>query len=626
MGKVAPMRVRSLKSAVDLILNRQSPTKDTVTKSALRLATPLGVGKPNVLLNALYEKFRANSEMSLEIYTALSLDPPRPNPGLEEAFLRPFHARIWGEKYPRLSYLNALHGEGLPPNIQLYEFYVSAGAFKHNSYVQQNYKAMNYTHVAENLAKIGMNVIVQLVAERDGVFSLGMNSDLTLDLLDVHRELGKEVFVVGVVHPDLPFLGGDAIVSEDFFDILVEGEEHHHKLFAVPREAITEVDAWIGLYASTIVKDGGTLQIGIGSLSDSLVRSLILRHEDNDLYRKILKELSHHELSEQIEIFSEGLYGTSELVMDGFMHLRKAGILKRTIRDKEHEIYMHAAFALGSPAFYAWLKDLKGEDADGFAMTRVSRVNDLYDPDEMALRRQRREARFFNTCMQVSLLGEAASETLPNGTIISGVGGQYNFVAMAQELRNARSVLMLRSTSVRDGKLVSNIVSSHPHATIPRHLRDVVITEYGIADIRGLSDAEVVKAILNITDSRFQEDLKKEAIKHRKLDANYQIPEWARNNLPERRRDKARPFAYFAEPFPFGSDFDALERSLLPILGQLKSLSLTKRIVSALLGLFLSPRGWERELERLEILQPENLRARLSRAAFLWTAKALVKK
>jgi len=112
-----------------------------------------------------------------------------------------------------------------------------------------------------------------------------------------------------------------------------------------------------------------------------------------------------------------------------------------------------------------------------------------------------------NICMKMTLLGAAASDTLDSGQVVSGVGGQYNFVAMAHALRQGRSILMLKSVRREHGKPVSNILWEYAQCTIPRHLRDIVITEYGIADLRGRQDWEVIAALLNICDSRFQDQL-----------------------------------------------------------------------------------------------------------------------
>ncbi len=97
------------------------------------------------------------------------------------------------------------------------------------------------------------------------------------------------------------------------------------------------------------------------------------------------------------------------------------------------------------------------------------------------------------------------SDGLADGRVVSGVGGQYNFVSMAHALPDARSILCVRTTRTSGGKTTSNIVWNYAHTTIPRHLRDIVITEYGIADLRGRTDHEVIAALLNVADSRFQE-------------------------------------------------------------------------------------------------------------------------
>src|SRR5438067_12863894 len=119
-------------------------------------------------------------------------------------------------------------------------------------------------------------------------------------------------------------------------------------------------------------------------------------------------------------------------------------------------------------------------------MTGISDVNELYG-EEGLKRLQRKAARFVNTGLIASLAGAVASDGLEDGRVLSGVGGQYNFVAMAHALEDGRSILMIRSTKEEDGRLHSNVRWNYGHVTIPRHLRDIVVTEYGIADLRGRS-------------------------------------------------------------------------------------------------------------------------------------------
>ena len=102
---------------------------------------------------------------------------------------------------------------------------------------------------------------------------------------------------------------------------------------------------------------------------------------------------------------------------------------------------------------------------------------------------------------------------------------------MAHELEGARSIIAVPATRTANGKTSSNIVWNYAHATIPRHLRDIVVTEYGVADLRNASDQEVIAALLNVTDSRFQEDLRQQAVAAGKLPPSHQIPARYRNNF-----------------------------------------------------------------------------------------------
>src|SRR6185312_7655660 len=143
------------------------------------------------------------------------------------------------------------------------------------------------------------------------------------------------------------------------------------------------------------------------------------------------------------------------------------------------------------------LNDMPPATLAKFRMTSISYVNELYR-DEAAKRRHRVNARFINDAMMATALGDVVSDGLDDGRIVSGVGGQYNFVAQGFALEGARSAIMLRASRVTKGRAQSNIRWNYGHTTIPRHLRDIIVTEYGVADIRGKSDREVIAAMLAI--------------------------------------------------------------------------------------------------------------------------------
>lgn len=601
----------------------------------LRLAAPLGIGKPNEFLNLLYDKFKESSHRHLTIYTALSLNPPSTKSLLGKRFLNPFKKRYWGSDYPDLEYAKDSRAERLPSNVTVHEFYLLAGSSLYATGLQRNYQSINYTHVAKSVLSKGLDVAVQLVAKdpETGRYSLSSNPDVSLDIADLSKKQNKSIFLVGVVHPDLPFLGGDTVVPSDFFDMIVEDPKTQHKIFATPSQIISDADHAIGFYASQMIVDGGTLQIGIGSLSDAIVSSLLLRQKQPDLYQSICEQAKKHSpcddsLQLQHSCFQKGIYGLSEMVSDGYMHLHRAGILKRHVTDEftGTPTYLHGAFYLGSRSFYDWLKSLKGNDFTGLNMTRVSRINDLYDANENVLREQRQHPRFLNTCMQVSLLGGVASETLENGRVISGVGGQYNFVAMSHELDNSRSILMLRSTRESKGKRISNIVWSLANQTIPRHLRDVVITEYGIADLKGKTDEETICALLNIADSQFQNELLEIAKKNGKVDSKYEIPVIYQNNTPQKVQSllaTGKSQGAF-HPFALGSDFTKEEQNLAIALEKLQALMSDQRLSAKWTQLQWLIKGWlqstksfEPELERMELAKTKSFKEKIMRCFLL---------
>ena len=211
-------------------------------------------------------------------------------------------------------------------------------------------------------------------------------------------------------------------------------------------------------------------------------------------------------------------------------------------------------------------------------MTAVSFVNELYG-DVARKRRDRLHARFVNNAMMATLLGAVVSDGLDDGRVVSGVGGQYNFVAQAFALEDARSIITLSATRVRRGRTVSNIRYCYGHATIPRHLRDIVVPEYGIADLRGKPDREVIAAMLSIADSRFQAALLDEAKDAGKIERDYEIPPASRDNTPDRIARALGPAhdAGHFPAFPFGTDFTEVEQRLLPALEHLKSITGSRR-------------------------------------------------
>ena len=578
--------------------------------NTLVVGLPLGLGKANHIVNALYARAVADRSINLTFFSALTLEKPKPSNLLERRFIGPVIDRLFGG-YPDLAYADALHAGELPPNVQVIEFFFLAGKWLHVPFAQQHYISANYTHAPSYLLARGLNVVTQLVAKRvvDGVarYSLSCNTDTTLDVLRARAEGRASFRLIGQVNSELPFMPGAGDLPAEQFSAVLDSPETDFPLFAPPSEPITDTKYAIGLHAAGLVRDGGTLQIGIGQVGDALAQGLIVRHRDNAQFHTMMQRLApaaKSPLERQTGPFEKGLYGVSEMLFEAFLGLIEAGVLKREVDG----VVLHGAFFLGPKSFYRALREMTPDQISRIQMMPVSYTNELYG-DEDIKRRARVDACFVNNAMMATLMGAVISDGLEDGQVISGVGGQYNFVAQAFALSGARSILTVEATRPAGAKTQSNIRWRYGHETIPRHLRDIIVTEYGVADLRGKSDADVIAAMLGVADSRFQDDLMRQAKDAGKLPKSFEIPADCRDNHPERIARALQPArqAGLLPSFPFGSDFTEVEQRLIPALQILQDAQRAPRHLAGLLwqGLVGSPDASDREcLARLGLDQP----------------------
>lgn len=598
----------SIEIAVDEVLAR--------LPAHIHMGLPLGLGKPNRFVNALYARVRELPERQLTIYTALSLGRPDLGDGLQRRFLEPFVERVFAD-YPELDYLQDLRRDRLPANIRVEQFFMQPGSMLHSHMAQQDYVSSNYSHAARDINAKGLNLVAQIVAahpERPGHLSLSCNPDITLDLLPMiarRRAAGETILMLGHVHDELPYMPGDSELAQDDFDLLIDAPETT-RLFSTPNMPVTTQDHFIGVHASTLVRDGGTLQIGIGAMGDALAAALLARQGDAPEYQTLLADLDLAPWQVLIEReggtapFAQGLYGCSEMFVNGLLALAEAGVVRRPVADG---VLVHGGFFLGPQAFYQRLREMPLAQRKSFAMHAISFINELYG-DEALKREQRRDARFINTVFTMTLMGAGVADQLEDGRVLSGVGGQYNFVAQAHALEGGRSILLLRSWREAGGEVSSNLLWTYGHCTIPRHLRDIVVTEYGIADLRGQTDAEVIARLLAISDSRFQPGLMEQAKKAGKLAQDFELDARFTQNTPQRLEAlRGRHARLFAE-YPLGSDFTAEEKDLLRALNWLKSkfklseaLELGKAALDA-----PGPERYPEHLRRMGLSEPDGLK------------------
>ncbi len=714
--------VDDVEAVVDAIIGRLGPR--------IVLGLPLGLGKPVELSNALYRRAAGDARLQLKILTALSLARPAPASEIEKAFMAPFVRRVFAD-VPELDYVKAQQAGPLPPNIEVSEFFFLTGALLGNAEAQHHYISSNYTYAARDVFNQGCNVVAQMICRRETPggtrYSLSCNPDTGPQVVRLLEKSGRPHLVIGVVNQSLPYFGHDAELGADAFDFIVDAPCYTKPLFSTPKMPVTAADYAIGLYASTLVRDGGTLQLGIGSLGDAIVHALKLRHEQNPDYRRLIETLGVDAANGGLVAetgglapFAEGVYGATEMFVDGFWHLLRAGILKRRVYDfwalqqliderrcdprqltsavldqfdelgvrvlrtqdfellqhhgffnehtrydrgyliapdgrrvvaniadpearelmasqclgtqLRHGIVLHGGFFLGPRDFYEGLHRLSAAERDSICMTGVDKVNQL-DHNPRLYQLQRRHARFINTGMMITLSGNFVADGLEDGRVVSGVGGQYNFVAQAQQLDDGRSILLLRAVRQAGGAAVSNVLFNYGHVTIPRHLRDIVITEYGIADLRSRTDCEVAKALICLADSRFQPDLLRQAQVAGKVESGWEVPLAFRRNTPEALEEKLRRYRSegLLPLFPLGTDFDALEQALLPVLGRVRHRAAATpkwKLLWQLLRFELRPFAPAAQpvVERLQLQVPVGIENRVARMLVVeeWLAQATI--
>ena len=411
------------------------------------LGLPLGLGKANHVANALFQRAAKDPAINLRIFTALTLEKPDYKTDLERRFLEPVIERLFGG-YPALNYATAMRREKLPPNVQVDEFFFLAGRWLSNATAQRSYISANYTHACEYLLARGVNVVAQLVSARGDAngrrFSLSCNTDLTLDLLDARKAGSAKFILVGQINSQLPFMPGEGELADGEFSHLLDSPQTDFPLFSPPKQPIDLTEYAIGIHVARLIADGGTLQIGIGEEGDAAVRALILRQHDNGAFGEAVNRLTGGGPPLAIEertAFETGLYGVSEMFVDGFLELMEAGILKREVDG----VLLHGGFFVGPQSFYRRLREMDRDKLARIRMTRISFTNQLYG-DEAAKKSARVRARFVNNAMMATALGAIISDGLENGRVVSGVGGQFNFVEQAFALPGARSIIAINAT------------------------------------------------------------------------------------------------------------------------------------------------------------------------------------
>jgi acyl-CoA hydrolase len=308
-----------------------------------------------------------------------------------------------------------------------------------------------------------VNLSLHLGATRPELLRAGEDPDRLL-IVEVNPNLPR----TRSLPPDF-----DNTIPLDVVDVLVETNAVP---FALTEIQTDEVDAAIARNALSFVKSGSTLQTGIGAIPNI-----------------VATELAKGPL---------GGFGVhSEMFTNGLMRLHQAGKVTNDGKGVFEGVSV-TTFALGTPELYGWL--------DGNSDVAFLPVETVNDPTVIS-----RNANLvsINGALELDLYGQVVADNI-GGKQISGVGGHEDFMSAADLHLDAHSLVCLHSTAAHDGKVVSRIVGLLPQGSVvstPRHHTGVVITEYGAAELTGLTVSERAHLLVDIAHPDFRKDLRKVA-------------------------------------------------------------------------------------------------------------------
>ncbi|MDR0519411.1 MAG: 4-hydroxybutyrate CoA-transferase, partial [Clostridiales Family XIII bacterium] len=315
--------------------------------------------------------------------------------------------------------------------------------------------------------RLGCDVALVDVSPPDanGFVSTGTSVDYT------HQAIKTAKYVIAQVNSRMPRTYGESFLHVSEFDAFVEEDS---ELFEVAPPTITDVEKAIGEHCASLVENGSTLQLGIGAIPDAVM-----------LFLKDKKDLGIH----------------SEMIADGTLELYNSGVINNSMKS-ENKGKMTVTFLMGTRALY----DFAHENP----AVEVKPVDYVNHP--MTVARQHKMV-CINSAIQVDIMGQVNAEAI-GFKQFSGVGGQVDFVRGSAMAEGGKSVIAMPSVTVKkDGSTISKIVSfldTGAPVTTSRCDTDYVVTEYGIAEIKGKSLRQRAKNLIAIAHPDSRDALKEE--------------------------------------------------------------------------------------------------------------------
>lgn len=298
--------------------------------------------------------------------------------------------------------------------------------------------------------------------DEHGYCSFGVSNDYTKPAAECAK------LVIAEVNDQMPRTMGDCFIHISEIDYVVESS---HPVIELKPARIGEVERAIGENCASLIEDGATLQLGIGAIPDAVL-----------LFLKDKKDLGIH----------------SEMISDGVVELVEAGVITNKAKTI-HPGKIVVTFLMGTKKLYDF--------ANNNAMLEMYPVDYVNDPTVIM---KNNKMVSINSCVQVDLMGQVASESVGLKQI-SGVGGQLDFVRGSNMCKDGKSIIAMPATAAKG--TVSKIVpllDEGAAVTTSRNDVDYVVTEFGIAHLKGKNLRERARALINIAHPNFREGLIKE--------------------------------------------------------------------------------------------------------------------
>ena len=270
--------------------------------------------------------------------------------------------------------------------------------------------------------------------------------------------------VIAQVNPRMPRTPGNAFLHRSQVDCWAEAE---HPLLEYPPSPVGEVERLIAGHVAGLIPDGATIQVGIGSIPQAIMEAL---GDKRDL-------------------------GVHSLLVDHMLPLVERGVITNA-RKRLHPGRMDIGEIMGTTRLFAWSHENRAINMEPSDI--------LHDPQVVG---GLGDFVSVNSALEVDLLGQVNAESI-DGRQLTGIGGQFDFVLGVTRAEGGRSVIALPSTG-KAGTL-SRIVrrlGAGARVTTPRFLTDCVVTEYGVAELRGKSDAGRARALIRIAHPAYREAL-----------------------------------------------------------------------------------------------------------------------